>query len=112
MLPGGALLVDTPGLRELQLWADEVSVSRTFSDVVERAGACRFRDCRHDQEPGCAVRAALAVGELAPEREASHRKLLRELRHLELLQDERARLEEARRVRALHRSARRHHPRE
>ncbi|MGH9887248.1 MAG: ribosome small subunit-dependent GTPase A, partial [bacterium] len=112
VLPGGALLVDTPGLREVQLWAEDASVARTFTDVLAHAEACRFRDCRHDQEPGCAVRAALFTGELAPEREASHRKLVRELRHLELRQDERARLEEARRVRVLHRNARRHHPRE
>jgi ribosome biogenesis GTPase / thiamine phosphate phosphatase len=112
VLPGGALLIDTPGLREVQLWADEASVEQAFPDILEQARGCRFRDCRHDQEPGCAVRAALATGDLPPEREASHRKLLRELRHLELQKDERARIDEARRVRALHRNARKHRPRE
>jgi ribosome biogenesis GTPase / thiamine phosphate phosphatase len=112
VLPGGALLLDTPGLREVGIWADEGSLERTFGDVLALAADCRFRDCRHDKEPGCAVRTALAKGGLTPEREASHRKLQRELRHLELQRDERARLEESRRVRALHRNARRHHPRE
>ena len=112
VLPNGALLIDTPGLREMQLWADEASVDRAFADVLERAAACRFRDCRHEQEPGCAVLAAVQGGTLDPEREASHRKILRELRHLETQQDERARLEESRRVKAIHRSARKHRPRE
>jgi ribosome biogenesis GTPase / thiamine phosphate phosphatase len=112
VLPNGALLLDTPGLREVGLWADEGALERTFADVLELAQTCRFRDCQHEQEPGCAVRAALAAGVLTPEREASHRKLQREMRHLELQRDERARLEESRRVRALHRNARRHRPRE
>jgi ribosome biogenesis GTPase / thiamine phosphate phosphatase len=112
VLPGGALLLDTPGLREVGIWADEESLARTFGDVLELAAQCRFRDCRHDQEPGCAVRAALAAGGLTPEREASYGKLVRELRHLERQRDERARLDESRRVRALHRRARRRHPRE
>ncbi len=112
VLPTGALLIDTPGLREMQLWADEATVDRAFADVLERAADCRFRDCRHEQEPGCAVLAAVAGGTLDPEREASHRKIRRELRHLETQQDERARLEETRRTKAIHRSARKHRPRE
>jgi ribosome biogenesis GTPase len=55
-LPGGSLLLDTPGMREVQLWADEDSLDRSFADILEVAEECRFRDCTHQQEPGCAVR--------------------------------------------------------
>ncbi|RMF69112.1 MAG: ribosome small subunit-dependent GTPase A, partial [Cyanobacteria bacterium J069] len=60
MLPGGALLLDTPGMRELQLWTTADSLQQTFEDIAVLAAQCRFRDCRHDQEPGCAVQAAIA----------------------------------------------------
>lgn len=76
-LPGGALLVDTPGLRELQLW--EGNLDEAFGDVVALAAGCRFSDCAHMSEPGCAVRAAIETGELDPDRLASYRKLEREL---------------------------------
>ena len=56
LLPGGALLLDTPGIREVKLWADEGSVDASFADIMEAAEECRFRDCTHHQEPGCAVR--------------------------------------------------------
>ena len=65
LLPGGALLLDTPGLRELQLWSDGGGLEAAFEDVRGRAPACRFRDCGHVHEPGCAVRAAVEAGELA-----------------------------------------------
>ncbi|HEY0711794.1 MAG TPA: ribosome small subunit-dependent GTPase A, partial [Polyangia bacterium] len=78
-LPGGALAIDTPGLRELQLWEAEEGVGATFSDIEELATGCRFRDCRHAGEPGCAVQAALAAGSLAASRFASFEKLHREL---------------------------------
>ena len=67
-LPGGALLLDTPGMRELALWADESVLDSTFTDIVELAGACRFADCTHLHEPGCAVQAAIADGSLDAER--------------------------------------------
>jgi ribosome biogenesis GTPase len=79
-LPGGALIIDTPGLRELQLWEPETSVEGAFGDVQALAGSCRFSDCRHEEEPGCAVQAALAAGKLSAERLASFRKLRGELR--------------------------------
>jgi ribosome biogenesis GTPase len=78
-LPDGALVIDTPGLRELQLWEPEVSVEGAFADVLGLAAGCRFSDCRHAQEPGCAVRAAVEEGRLAPERLASYEKLRGEL---------------------------------
>ncbi len=76
-LPGGALLIDTPGLRELQLW--DGALDEAFSDLDALAADCRFNDCAHDTEPGCAVQAAIAAGEVDPARLASYRKLEREL---------------------------------
>jgi ribosome biogenesis GTPase len=81
-LPGGGLLMDTPGLRELQLWGDESDVDGAFEDIEALARECRFRDCRHKLEPGCAVRAALEEGTLDPERLRNFQKLQRELRFL------------------------------
>ena len=83
LLPGGGLVVDTPGLRELQLWDSSEGFGETFSDVEELMLRCRFNDCAHRTEPGCAVRAALATGELDLGRWESYTKLQRELAHLE-----------------------------
>lgn len=79
LLPTGGVLIDTPGMRELQLWADAAALDQVFADVTALAEQCRFHDCRHEVEPGCAVRAALAAGTLAPARYASYVKLGREL---------------------------------
>ena len=98
-LPAGALLLDTPGMRELQLWADEEVLETTFGEISEIAADCRFADCSHEHEPGCAIRAALADGSLSSERFASYRKLQRELRALEIRKDGRLR-SEARKARA------------
>ena len=86
-LPGGALLIDTPGMRELQLWADEEGLERTFEDIEKLAAQCRFPDCRHDLEPGCAVRAAVETGTLDFRRRESYLKLRRELQFMELKKD-------------------------
>jgi ribosome biogenesis GTPase len=83
-LPGGALLIDTPGLRELQLWAAPDALEGAFAEVEALAASCRFGDCRHAGEPGCAVAGAAAAGTLDPSRLESYRKLQRELRHLAL----------------------------
>ena len=90
LLPGGGILVDTPGMRELQL-VDEEGLDAVFEDVATFAARCRFRDCRHDTEPGCAVHAAVASGELAPDRLAHYRKLEQEAQAYELRHDERKR---------------------
>ena len=87
VLRGGAILVDTPGLREFQLW--EGDVDSAFSDIAELAAQCRFNDCGHETEPGCAVKNALATGELPGERMRSYRKLERELRSIEARSDKR-----------------------
>jgi ribosome biogenesis GTPase len=80
LLPGGALLVDTPGLREIQLWEAESGLRDAFADIEALASGCRFPDCRHGEEPGCAVKAALASGTLDRARFASFAKLRSELR--------------------------------
>lgn len=77
-LPGGALLMDTPGLRELQLWDADEGVAETFEDIDALAAQCRFTDCGHEGEPGCAVQAAISAGTLDEARLENRRKLLRE----------------------------------
>jgi ribosome biogenesis GTPase len=83
VLPGGGLLIDTPGMRELQLFAGQEGIAATFGDIEELGTECRFRDCQHEVEPGCAVRKALAEGELDEGRFDSYKKLLREAAHQE-----------------------------
>ena len=112
VLPGGALVIDTPGMRELQLWDVAEGMAGTFGDIEALAAGCRFRDCRHTGEPGCAVEVAVAEGRLPTGRLDNYRKLHVELAHLAEKQDERARLERKRRDRSIHRAARRHKPRE
>jgi ribosome biogenesis GTPase len=94
-LPGGGLIIDTPGIRELQLW-DGGGLEEAFADVEDLAAACRFNDCSHGAEPGCAVKSALASGELSRERYASWQKLQRELRSIAVRADARLRREEKR----------------
>jgi ribosome biogenesis GTPase / thiamine phosphate phosphatase len=77
--PDGGAVIDTPGMRELQLWADEHALDATFPDIDALAADCRFRDCGHTREPGCAVRAAVDAGELDAGRFDSFRRLSREL---------------------------------
>ncbi|MBD3402973.1 ribosome small subunit-dependent GTPase A [candidate division GN15 bacterium] len=93
-LSDGGLLIDTPGMRELALWSDGEGVSATFSDIETLAEQCRFRDCRHDSEPGCAVKAALESGELSAARLESYRKQQREIAFLERRRDRSAALAE------------------
>jgi ribosome biogenesis GTPase len=111
-LPGGGVLIDTPGLRELQLWAPETALDAAFSDIEALACGCRFRDCRHEGEPGCAVTEAAAAGTLDAARLASYRKLQRELEHHTRRVDAQARLEQRRKWKAIHKQARHHRPRE
>lgn len=98
LLPGGGVVIDTPGIRELQLWdgtgAD--ALEDAFADVEELASRCRFNDCAHGVEPGCAVQSALADGTLPRDRYASWQKLQRELRSIAVRADARLRREEKR----------------
>jgi ribosome biogenesis GTPase len=93
-LPSGAVLLDTPGMRELQLWADEEVLDTTFSEISALAAECKFSDCAHATEPGCAIRAALNDGRLSKERWTSYCKLQRELRALAIRKDARLRSEQ------------------
>jgi ribosome biogenesis GTPase len=78
-LPGGAAVIDTPGMREVQLWAGSGALEATFDDLLELAQACRFRDCGHTREPGCALRSAVAEGQVSEERLLSFGRLQAEL---------------------------------
>lgn len=106
VLPGQGVVIDTPGLREIQLWAGQEALDQAFQDVEEIVLRCRFSDCRHEGEPGCAVAAALADGTLDPARWASYQKLQRELRSIEVRADARLQIEERRRWKALQNAAR------
>lgn len=94
LLPGGGVMIDTPGMRELQLWGDETGLKHAFEDIETLAAHCRFRDCIHEGEPGCAVQAALESGDLAPDRFQGYLKQRKELCYLQGRKDYRARLEE------------------
>jgi ribosome biogenesis GTPase / thiamine phosphate phosphatase len=83
LVPGGGVVVDNPGMRELHLWLADEGLEDAFEDVVELAARCRFSDCRHEGEPGCAVAEAIAAGTLDPERLASYHELQRELAELD-----------------------------
>jgi ribosome biogenesis GTPase len=106
-LHGGALLIDTPGMRELQLWEADAGLGAAFADICALATQCRFRDCRHETEPGCAVLAAVDAGRLLAERLEHWRQLQRELAYLARRQDKAAEAEERARTASIHRSARR-----
>ncbi|HXB03815.1 MAG TPA: ribosome small subunit-dependent GTPase A [Candidatus Angelobacter sp.] len=93
-LPQGGMIIDTPGLREAQLWEGEEALVNVFQDIEELALTCRFTDCAHATEPGCAIKAALEAGTLDAERFRSYRKLQRELRAVAAKTDARIRLEE------------------
>jgi len=107
LLPGGSLLIDNPGVREIQLFGSEESLERTFEDVAAHAAECRFSDCTHRSEPGCAVLRAVAEGALSEERLESFRALQRELRYLQIRQDESAQRAQKQKWRAIHREMRR-----
>ena len=100
-LPGGALLIDTPGMRELQPWADESAVAAAFDDITSLAAGCRFTDCTHGAEPGCAVRAAVDSGRLDPDRLENFERLAREAAYETRKHDKAAAAEHKRRWKQL-----------
>ena len=107
-LPSGALLIDSPGIRALEVAGADEGVEAAFDDIADLALACRFSDCRHEGEPGCAIRTALDDGRLSADRLASHRKLERELAHAERKGDARARAAEVKRWKSIHKALSRH----
>lgn len=94
ILPSGGLLVDTPGMRELQLWQIDKGFSETFADIEALSVQCRFRNCQHESESGCAVKRAIQDGKLSEKRWRSYQKLQRELRFEQCRQDQKAYLAE------------------
>lgn len=106
-IPGGGMLIDTPGLRSLGLWEAAGGLSLAFSDIEELAVGCRFADCAHDQEPGCAVAAAAIAGTVSAARVESWRKLQREAAFVARNRDARARADRSREQSAVHRALRR-----
>ena len=106
LLPGGGMLIDTPGMRELGLYDDAEGVDTAYADVASLAAECRFRDCGHRSEPGCAVAAALDDGRLDPARYTAWRKLQAEAHRQLLRVDARARAAEKARLRSFHRAIR------
>ena len=101
VLPNGGLIIDTPGMRELQLWDVSHAVRETFNDIDALAGRCHFTDCRHRDEPRCAVKAEVAAARIEAGRLASYLKLQDELLVLARQQDERAQLDEKRRSKVM-----------
>jgi len=106
LLPGGALMLDTPGLRELALWITDSGLGQTFADIEAFARNCRFLDCVHQSEPECAVKAAVDQGHLAADRLESYHNLRKELEHLERKADPEAQGNLKRRWRAIHKDVR------
>jgi ribosome biogenesis GTPase / thiamine phosphate phosphatase len=105
-LPSGGVVIDTPGLRELQLWDSDDGIDATFGDITELAAHCKFTDCAHDEEPGCAVKGALETGALETERFASWRKQQRELAAIARKRDKRLASEETKKWKKIHKDAR------
>ncbi len=106
LVPGGGVIIDTPGMRELGLWGDSDAVDSTFAEIDEWARQCRFRDCRHAGEPGCSVQAAIESGQLELGRFESFRKQQRELRYLAIREDAGAQAAEKARWKSIHKAAR------
>ena len=108
-LSSGVLVIDTPGLRELQLWEGEQGIEQAFGDILEMAARCRFSNCGHQTEPGCAVRQALEDSVLAPERLASFQKLQREQAQFEARHAARPRPEAKRHLKSISKQLRAHY---
>jgi ribosome biogenesis GTPase / thiamine phosphate phosphatase len=106
LLPSGALVIDTPGMRELQIWESDDGLGRAFDEIETLAASCVFRDCTHSLEPRCAVRAAVEEGRLAPERLENFRKLQREMAYLALRRDHSAQLAEKKRWKKINKAMR------
>ncbi|MBC1219128.1 ribosome small subunit-dependent GTPase A [Nostoc sp. UCD121] len=111
LLSTGGLIIDTPGMREIQIWAGDEGLQETFTDIETLAQKCHFRNCQHNNEPGCVVQQALAEGELDYSRFLSYQKLQKELDYLTRKQDQRMQLAEKERWKKIHKAMRNHHKR-
>jgi ribosome biogenesis GTPase / thiamine phosphate phosphatase len=101
-LPSGALIIDTPGMRELQLWSGAEVLPETFMDIEAISQHCRFRDCQHEHEPGCAVQQAILEGQIDVERLLNYQKLQRELQYVAGKQDQQVAIAEKQRWKKIH----------
>jgi len=108
-LPGGLMLIDTPGMRELGLWAEEGSIDDAFTDISIIAGHCKFRDCTHQGEPGCAVQQALTQGTLDYARYNNYLEMKNELSFLNSKNDLKARMEKKARQKKLSKMIKKHY---
>jgi ribosome biogenesis GTPase len=108
LLPGGGLIIDTPGMRELQLWEGEEGLGSLFDDIEELVSQCKFSDCKHKSEPGCAVRRAIKRGELDEERYKSYLKMGREIKYFETRKDNLASIQERKRWKKISKMAKEH----
>jgi ribosome biogenesis GTPase / thiamine phosphate phosphatase len=106
-LSDGGCVIDTPGLRELQVWESDDAADRVFEDLAAFAAQCRFRDCRHDREPGCAVKAAVEAGTLDARRYENYLTLGREREALDEKRAERSQLDERRHTKVVHKALKR-----
>ena len=104
--PDGGLMIDTPGMRELQVWGEGDGMKKAFRDIEELAQSCKFRDCKHDMEPGCAVKSAIENGTLSDERYRSYLKLQKEFQFLSQRGDYKARIAERKRGKEIAKIAR------
>jgi ribosome biogenesis GTPase / thiamine phosphate phosphatase len=108
LIPGGGLIIDTPGMREIQLWDGEEGLGSLFDDIEELASKCKFTDCKHKSEPGCAVRRAIKSGELDEERYNSYLKMGREIKYFENRKDHLASIQEKKRWKKISKMAKEH----
>ncbi len=108
LLPQGGLIIDTPGMRELQLWEGSDGISATFEDIEELIKKCKFTDCKHESEPGCAINKALENGTLVEDRYNSYLKLRREIGYFERKHNQKAMLAEKKRWKKIHMQAKEH----
>ncbi|MBW4627555.1 MAG: ribosome small subunit-dependent GTPase A [Brasilonema octagenarum HA4186-MV1] len=111
VLPTGGLIMDTPGMREIQIWAGDESLQETFADIETLAQQCHFRNCQHNCEPGCTVQQALDEGRLDYQRFLNYQKLEKELNYLARKQDERLNLAEKEKWKKIHKAMRNHNKR-
>jgi ribosome biogenesis GTPase / thiamine phosphate phosphatase len=108
LLPDGGMIIDTPGMRELQLWDGGDGLSDVFDDIEELFSNCKFSDCKHESEPGCAVREAVEKGELGVDRYNSYIKMQKEIKYFEFRKNTKASLIEKKRWKKIHKNAKEH----
>lgn len=106
ILPSGGLLIDTPGMREIQMWSANEGLQETFADITSIVTLCRFRDCQHQNEPGCAVQQAIHDGQLDARRFRNYQKLQQELHYLNRKKDQKASLVEKEKWKKIHKTLR------